>query len=337
MTAEPFLNAMDDLYGNAPRQGGSAGPLVRSMPGVALPAGWQSQAAEELGERTRMLTNTATDFADADDATKQRVDATGEAVQDGKRQMGDIKDDYRTNRSRLASASGDPEVAARLNDLDRVRTQDGANTVRATQARLPMMPGGGMPMMPGGGGMPPMMPGGGGMPMMAAPMQAFSPLSQMLSGLTIPKEVTRPLSGLGNNPAAANTSSSGRVGPGSEHGREIAELALSKRGTPYVWGGGNANGPTGGGFDCSGLTQWATYQSTGIMLPRTTYDQVGVGTTVSPGAAQAGDLVFSNYQGGRPEHVGIALGDGNVVHAPQRGDVVKISPMPGNVVVKRVA
>ena len=34
MTAEPFLNAMDDLYGNAPRQGGSAGPLVRSMPGV---------------------------------------------------------------------------------------------------------------------------------------------------------------------------------------------------------------------------------------------------------------------------------------------------------------
>ncbi len=337
MTAEPFLNAMDDLYGNAPRPGGSAGSLVRSLPGVALPAGWQSQAAEDLGERTRMLTNTATDFADADDATKNRVDTTGEAVQDGKRQMGDIKDDYRTNRSRLSSAGGDPEVAARLNELDRVRTQDGANTVRATQARLPMMPGGGgMPMMPGGGGMP-MMPGGGGMPMMAAPMQAFSPLSQMLSGLTIPKEVTRPLSELGNNPTTANPSESGRVGPGSQHGREIAEHALSKRGTPYVWGGGNANGPTGGGFDCSGLTQWATYQSTGIMLPRTTYDQVGVGTTVSPGAAQAGDLVFSNYKGGRPEHVGIALGDGNVVHAPQRGDVVKISPMPGNAVVKRVA
>ncbi|QFS94573.1 Peptidoglycan endopeptidase RipA precursor (plasmid) [Mycobacterium sp. THAF192] len=334
MTAEPFLNAMDDLYGSAPRQGGSAGPLVRSLPGVAVPAGWHSGAADELGERTRMLTNTSTDFAEADDATKQRVDATGAAVADGKRQMGDIKDDYRTNRSRLAAAGGDPEVAARINELDRVRTQDGANTVRATQARLPMMRGGGMPMMPSGAGMP-MMPSGG-MPSMGAPMQAFSPLSQMLSGLTIPQQVTRPLSELADNTPTSNTTGAD-VGPGSAHGRKIAELALSKRGTPYVWGGGNANGPTGGGFDCSGLTQWATYQATGILLPRTTYDQVGVGTTVSAGSAQAGDLVLSNWQGGRPEHVGIALGDGNVVHAPQRGDVVKVSPMPSNVVVKRVA
>ena len=234
MTAEPFLNAMDDLYGNAPRPGGSAGSLVRSLPGVALPAGWQSQAAEDLGERTRMLTNTATDFADADDATKNRVDTTGEAVQDGKRQMGDIKDDYRTNRSRLSSAGGDPEVAARLNELDRVRTQDGANTVRATQARLPMMPGGGgMPMMPGGGGMP-MMPGGGGMPMMAAPMQAFSPLSQMLSGLTIPKEVTRPLSELGNNPttalASASTEDYGPAGSGPRGIRAAIDKALDIKG-----------------------------------------------------------------------------------------------------------
>ncbi|QFS94572.1 hypothetical protein FIV07_27755 (plasmid) [Mycobacterium sp. THAF192] len=226
MTAEPFLNAMDDLYGSAPRQGGSAGPLVRSLPGVAVPAGWHSGAADELGERTRMLTNTSTDFAEADDATKQRVDATGAAVADGKRQMGDIKDDYRTNRSRLAAAGGDPEVAARINELDRVRTQDGANTVRATQARLPMMPGGGMPMMPSGAGMP-MMPSGG-MPSMGAPMQAFSPLSQMLSGLTIPQQVTRPLSELADNtPTALTSTTNDDYGPAGSGPRGI-RAAISK-------------------------------------------------------------------------------------------------------------
>lgn len=91
------------------------------------------------------------------------------------------------------------------------------------------------------------------------------------------------------------------------------QAALSKLGSAYVWG---ATGPDV--FDCSGLTQWAMGQA-GIAISRTTYTQVNDGTPVT-GPPQRGDLVF-------PEsgHVVIALGGNQCVHAPETGDVVKIS------------
>jgi cell wall-associated NlpC family hydrolase len=93
--------------------------------------------------------------------------------------------------------------------------------------------------------------------------------------------------------------------------------ALSKQGDPYVWG---ATGPDQ--FDCSGLVQWS-YLQAGISLPRSTYSQVTVGTSVSIDQMQPGDLVFfySDYS-----HVGIYVGNGNVVHAPTEGETVRITP-----------
>jgi cell wall-associated NlpC family hydrolase len=93
--------------------------------------------------------------------------------------------------------------------------------------------------------------------------------------------------------------------------------ALSKLGAPYVWG---ATGPNS--FDCSGLAQWA-YNQAGISLPRSTYSQVTVGRAVSVSSMQPGDLVFfySDFS-----HEGIYIGNGNVVHAPQTGETVKITP-----------
>jgi peptidoglycan DL-endopeptidase CwlO len=93
--------------------------------------------------------------------------------------------------------------------------------------------------------------------------------------------------------------------------------ALSKQGDPYVWG---ATGPNS--FDCSGLMQWA-YKQAGISLPRSTYSQVNVGTSVSAANLQPGDLLFfySDYS-----HVGMYIGNGNVVHAPQTGEDVKVTP-----------
>ena len=95
---------------------------------------------------------------------------------------------------------------------------------------------------------------------------------------------------------------------------EIAvQAALSKLGADYVWG---ATGPDV--FDCSGLVQWS-YKQAGIDMTRTTYTQILQGESVT-GAPQRGDLVF-------PEagHVVIALGGDQCVHAPETGDVVKIS------------
>ena len=104
--------------------------------------------------------------------------------------------------------------------------------------------------------------------------------------------------------------------------------------TPYVWGGGDADGPTGGqvpGFDCSGLTLYAVAQQTGreVILPHQTLSQLNDprGKIIPLDQLQPGDLVFPAKGGADPGHVAIYIGDGNVVHAPTFGDVVKVAPL----------
>jgi cell wall-associated NlpC family hydrolase len=94
--------------------------------------------------------------------------------------------------------------------------------------------------------------------------------------------------------------------------------ALSKLGSPYVWG---ATGPSS--FDCSGLLLWA-YQKAGITLPRNSAAQAQYGTPVPRSQLQPGDLV-AYYS--PVSHIGMYIGDGKMVHAPTSGDVVKISPL----------
>jgi cell wall-associated NlpC family hydrolase len=94
--------------------------------------------------------------------------------------------------------------------------------------------------------------------------------------------------------------------------------ALSKLGSAYVYG---ATGPTN--FDCSGLTSWA-YKQAGLTLPRTSREQSTFGTAVPRDQLQPGDLVFFYSP---VSHVGMYIGDGKMVHAPDTGDVVKISPL----------
>lgn len=102
-------------------------------------------------------------------------------------------------------------------------------------------------------------------------------------------------------------------------------------GTPYVWGGGDANGPTVGvnggsmsGFDCSGLVLYA-FAGAGISLPHYTGYQYQRGTPVAPSEAQRGDLLF--WGPGGSQHVAIYLGDGMMIEAPQAGQNVQIAPV----------
>ncbi|WP_020641317.1 NlpC/P60 family protein [Amycolatopsis balhimycina] len=94
--------------------------------------------------------------------------------------------------------------------------------------------------------------------------------------------------------------------------------ALSKLGSPYVWGD---TGPDS--FDCSGLLLWA-YKKAGITLPRNSAAQAQYGTPVPRDQLQPGDLV-AYYS--PVSHIGMYIGDGKMVHAPTSGDVVKISPL----------
>jgi cell wall-associated NlpC family hydrolase len=99
--------------------------------------------------------------------------------------------------------------------------------------------------------------------------------------------------------------------------------AESQIGVPYRWGGESP----GGGFDCSGLTQWAWRQA-GVGLPRTAAAQYGAIAHVSLSALQPGDLVFWGHGG--IDHVGLYVGGGNVIHAPQTGSRVSIQPIWNN-------
>ncbi|MFF6804625.1 NlpC/P60 family protein [Streptomyces sp. NPDC012616] len=94
--------------------------------------------------------------------------------------------------------------------------------------------------------------------------------------------------------------------------------AYSKLGSPYVWG---ATGPNA--FDCSGLVL-AAYRSAGVSLPRTTYAQIGAGQRVSRSELLPGDLVFF-YSG--ISHVGLYIGDGQMIHAPNPSAPVRVAPI----------
>jgi cell wall-associated NlpC family hydrolase len=107
--------------------------------------------------------------------------------------------------------------------------------------------------------------------------------------------------------------------------------ALAQVGKPYVWG---AAGP--GSFDCSGLTQYA-YRAAGVSLPHSSSMQAGMGTPVSRSALQPGDLVFFYSP---VSHVGMYIGNGQMVHASTAGEPVKVvalDSMPGYNSARRIA
>lgn len=130
-------------------------------------------------------------------------------------------------------------------------------------------------------------------------------------------------------PAAANTSPS--------FASAVVAAAQAELGLPYVWGGGTVAGPTNGGsgslvgFDCSGLTLYAIHAASGgaISLPHSSQEQATMGTPVPPGQMQPGDLIFFQINDGQQgyDHVGIYIGNGQMIDAPTPGQNVRIDTL----------
>ncbi|MGW4336766.1 peptidoglycan DD-metalloendopeptidase family protein [Rhodococcus koreensis] len=136
-----------------------------------------------------------------------------------------------------------------------------------------------------------------------------------------------------------NPNARGRFIPNaSGDSSQVVTAAREYLGTPYVWGGGGTGGPSGGGFDCSGLTSYAVHAASAgkVSLPRTSEQQWGVGTEIPIDQAKPGDLVFGSWGPNGPGHVGIAAGNGQMIHAPTPGDVVKEAPLQEGMKARRV-
>lgn len=105
----------------------------------------------------------------------------------------------------------------------------------------------------------------------------------------------------------------------SSRANAIVALAKQEVGKPYVWAGASEDG-----FDCSGLVQYVYSHAAGINMPRTTYDQVKVGTTVSMDQLQAGDLIYWGDTSA-PYHVAIYIGNNQYVNAatPEQGVILQ--------------
>jgi cell wall-associated NlpC family hydrolase len=134
--------------------------------------------------------------------------------------------------------------------------------------------------------------------------------------------------------ASAAGCATARVGPTTAPpgtARTVVERARTFAGTAY-----RAGGSSPGGFDCSGFVQYL-YGQVGISLPRTASEQFEVGLSVKPSRLVPGDLVFFKTEGRRVTHVGVVVGDGTFIHAPNTRSRVRIDRLDGRYWQQRYA
>ena len=129
------------------------------------------------------------------------------------------------------------------------------------------------------------------------------------------------LSGCGNRAVKPASSASYPARAQHANPNDILFRAIGLVGTPYRYGG---NTPRGG-FDCSGFVDFVFRNVAGIDLPRTAQEISRINAPqVSRKQLESGDLVFFHTDGRRVSHVGIYVGRGRFVHAPNEGGTVRL-------------
>ena len=153
------------------------------------------------------------------------------------------------------------------------------------------------------------------LPPMPAPMPAPPPPPDAVPPATDPGILAAPPSGI---PPGDMAPPGPAPGDGAPEAATVIQAALSRIGSPYVWGGSGPNQ-----FDCSGLVMWS-FQQAGIALPHSSQALAQGGQPVSRDQMQPGDLVtyYSDAS-----HVAIYIGDGMMVHASTYGTPVRVAPV----------
>lgn len=130
---------------------------------------------------------------------------------------------------------------------------------------------------------------------------------------------------------SAQTSMARTMAHAADASAEVVLRALSLLGVPYRYGGNTPNT----GLDCSGLVKLVFQETVGLALPRRSDDMSRFGQSVGWTDLQPGDLVFFNTMRFSFSHVGIYIGDGQFVHAPSSGSVVRVEALNKDYWVRR--
>jgi cell wall-associated NlpC family hydrolase len=140
----------------------------------------------------------------------------------------------------------------------------------------------------------------------------------MLDSLTAQQQAQVTAASVGGDTTSGNVTTTpiAYTGPTSSQAGKAVAYAYAQLGKPYVWG---ATGPDS--FDCSGL-MYAAWQSAGLTLPRTTYDEWASLPHIPLSDIQPGDLILYNGE----SHVAMYVGDGYIIDAPHTGAVVEKLP-----------
>ena len=161
---------------------------------------------------------------------------------------------------------------------------------------------------------------------MSAPVRRAAFVVLTAVGVTL-----SPLPALANTGATSAAVAAAPAAAPTQAAQIAVDTALAQQGKPYVWGGA---GPDS--YDCSGLMQYA-YRAAGIALPHSSRMQSTMGTPVAEADLRPGDLVFFYTP---VSHVGMYIGNGQMVHASTSGQPVKVTNlayMPGFNSARRLA
>lgn len=132
-------------------------------------------------------------------------------------------------------------------------------------------------------------------------------------------QATTPNTGAVKTPVSVTVPTAPTAPVSTDKAQNVIAEAKKFLGLPYVWGG-----TTPSGFDCSGYMQYIFKNVAGVKLPRVAREQQNAGVQIPVSEVQPGDLIFW----GKPaHHVAMYIGNGQYIHAPQTGDVIKISKM----------
>ncbi|MBF6338300.1 C40 family peptidase [Nocardia gipuzkoensis] len=302
------LRSLLALYGD----GQPAGQAATATQALAADLRAHSGAvALRYGEAQGMQLSVAESHAGKDSIVRKAVGESSDGTVNGRGRLTNHIADFQARMQALASVgdtrfSGPALLNAAQTTISNATKQVDADVAAARQQAAQIMP------------------------------PATPPTRQARHG-TAPRRRRRTRS---RSSSASRLRRKGMVRSDGSTGSNAVLAASNWLGTPYVWGGGGAGGPSGGGFDCSGLTQYAIAQASNgeVVLPRTTYEQIYSGTRVHPDDVRPGDLVFpaGSFSARGPEHVQLAAGNGMVIEAPYTGSTVKWSRMPSEAVVVRV-